>query len=440
MKNFKLYSVLFVFFINNLYSAPIEIDVTKGTIEPLPIAITNFNYKSIKEKIISKQIYEIVSNDLTNSGLFRKISNNAFLQDEEEVFFQPSFRDWSLIDANLIVSGKIKLNNAKLLVNIKLWDVYREKLILSKKIEIINNNNLRVLAHIISNLVYQRVTGEIGYFDTRLVYIAEEKTVDNISKRIAIMDYDGNNHEYLTNGKNIAITPRFSPDGKKIAFLSFSDKKPTVFLLDLATKKEKVLGNFSGMSFAPRFSPDSEKIIFSLTKKGSSNIFIQKLSNNETIQVTNNRHINTSPSFSPDNNWIVFSSDRSGKQNLYIKKNNDDFSKNAKRITFGQGSYATPAWSPRGDYIAFTKTYKNEFFIGVIKKDGSGERIIATGYLTESPSWSPNGRTLIFNKVYKSNNKLVSSIFTIDITGNLEKKLNTPGEASDPDWGPSINY
>ena len=307
-------------------------------------------------------------------------------------------------------------------------------------VEVVDDNNIRVLAHIISNLVYQRVTGEKGYFDTRLVYIAEEKTANNTSKRIAIMDYDGNNHEYLTNGNNIAITPRVSPDGKKIAYLSFSNKKPTVFLLDLDTKKEKTLGNFSGMSFAPRFSPDNKKIIFSLTKRGSSNIFVQKLSNNETIQITNNRHINTSPSFSPDNKWIVFSSDRSGKQNLYIKKSDAGISKKAKRITFGNGSYATPVWSPRGDYIAFTKTYRNEFFIGLIKKDGSGERVIATGYLTESPSWSPNGRTLIFNKVYKSNNKLVSSLFTIDITGNLEKKLNTPGEASDPDWGPSINY
>ena len=440
MINLKLYLLFFIFMFKNLYSAPIEIDVTKGTIEPLPIAISKFNYKSIKEKIISNELYEIISNDLNNSGLFRKISNKAFLQNEEEVFFQPSFRDWSLIDANLIISGKLNLKNDKLLVNIKLWDVYREKLILSKKIEVINDNNLRTVAHIISNLVYQRVTGEKGYFDTKLVYIAEEKTSNNVSKRIAIMDYDGNNHEYLTDGKNMAITPRFSPDGKKIAYLSFSNKKPTVYLLNLHTKKEKILGNFSGMSFAPRFSPDGEKIIFSLTKKGSSNIFIQKLENNEIIQITNNRHINTSPSFSPDSKWIVFSSDRSGKQNLYIKKNDGDILKKAKRISFGPGSYATPVWSPRGDYIAFTKTYKNEFFIGLIKKDGSGERIIATGYLTESPSWSPNGRTLVFNKVSKSNEKLNSSIFTIDITGNLEKKLNTLSDASDPDWGPSINY
>ena len=333
MINIKLCALFFILLFKGVYSAPIEIDVTRGVIEPLPIAITKFNYKSIKEKIISNKIYEVVSNDLQNSGLFKKISNNAFLQDEEEVFFQPLFRDWGLIDANLILSGKIQIKYDKLLVNIKMWDVYREKLVLSKKIEVVDDNNLRIVAHIISNLVYQRVTGEKGYFDTRLVYIAEEKTANNISKRIAVMDYDGNNHQYLTDGKNIAITPRFSPDGKKVAYLSFSDKKPTVYLLDLNTKKKKVLGNFSGMSFAPRFSPDGEKVIFSLTKKGSSNIFIQKLSNNEIIQITNNRHINTSPSFSPDNKWIVFSSDRSGKQNLYIKKNNSEKSNKAKRIS-----------------------------------------------------------------------------------------------------------
>ena len=435
-----MYLIIFIFFIKSLLAAPLEIDITKGVIEPIPIAITKFNYESVKEKILSNNIFEVISNDLNSSGLFRKISNKAFLQNEEEVFFQPLFKDWSLIDANLIISGKIKINGEKLFINIKLWDVYREKLILSKKIEGKNNKNWRVLAHIVSNLIYERITGEKGYFDTRLVYIAEKKNANNITKKIAIMDYDGKNHEYLTNGQNLVITPRFSPDGKKIAYLSFSKKKPTVYLLDIITKKEKTLGDFSGMSFAPRFSPDGKKITFSLTKKGSSNIFVQDLNNNDIIQITKNRHINTSPSFSPDNKSLVFSSDRSGKQNLYIKKVDNNMREKAKRISYGEGNYATPAWSPRGDYIAFTKTYRNEFYIGLIKQDGSGERIISKGYLTESPSWSPNGRTLVFNKITKKNNRLISSIFTIDITGNLEKKLVTPDEASDPDWGPSINY
>ncbi len=438
----NVFKILFLFFfIRPICSAPLEIFVTEGIIEPIPIAITKFNYKSSKEKIISNQINDVISNDLDNSGLFKKISNNAFLQSEEEVFYQPLFKDWSLIDANLIVSGEINIKAKKLSVKLKLWDVYREKLILSKKIEGIDKNNWRLLAHIIANLVYQRVTGEIGYFDTKLVYISEERSNSKIIKRIALMDYDGYNHQYLTDGKNLVLTPRFSPDGKKIAYLSYSNKKPTVYLLDLLSGVKKILGNFTGMSFAPRFSPNGENIIFSLTKKGSSNIFMQDLKGGKSIQITNNRHINTSPSFSPDNKWIVFSSDRSGRQNLYVKEVKKNTKNKAKRISYGKGNYATPAWSPRGDYIAFTKSYQNEFYIGLMKSDGSEERIISKGYLTESPTWSPNGRTLAFNKIIKgSDNNFISSIYTIDITGNLEKKLNTPKEASDPDWGSSNKY
>ena len=429
------------FLIATLSAAPLEIDVTKGKIEPLPVAITKFNYSSSQEKIISNKIYDVISNDLVISGLFKKISNKAFLQSEEEVFTQPLFSDWSLIDANLIISGTIEIENEKLLVKIKLWDVYREKLILSKKIDGLRKNNWRTLAHIISNLVYQRVTGEKGYFDTKIVYISEDFSGNKKIKKLAIMDYDGNSHQFLTDGTDLVLTPRFAPNGKSIAYLSFSKRKPTVYLLDLFTKKKTVLGNFSGMSFAPRFSPDGKNIIFSLTNKGSSNIFSLNVHTKKLSQVTNNKHINTSPSYSPNNTSIVFSSDRAGKQNIYIKEISKNLKSKEKRITFGRGNYATPVWSPRGDYIAFTKSYRKSFYIGLINKDGTEERIISKGYLAEGPTWSPNGRTLAFYKVERTqNNKLFSSLYTIDITGNLEKKLITPLQASDPDWGPSIKY
>ena len=429
------------FIIANLSSAPLEIDVTKGKIEPLPVAITKFNYGSSQEKVISNKIYDVISNDLIISGLFKKISNSAFLQSEEEVFTQPLFSDWSLIDANLIISGTITINNNKLLVKLKLWDVYREKLLLSKKIDGLGKDSWRTLAHIISNLVYQRVTGEKGYFDTKIAYISENISGNKTIKRLAIMDYDGNSHQFLTDGTDLVLTPRFSPNGKSLAYLSFSKRKPTVYLLNLANNKKKILGNFSGMSFAPRFSPDGKNIIFSLTDKGSSNIFILDILTKKLSQITKNKHINTSPSFSPNNNSIVFSSDRAGKQNLYIKEVSKGFKSKAKRITFGRGNYATPVWSPRGDYIAFTKSYRKIFYIGLINKDGTGERIISKGYLAEGPTWSPNGRTLAFYKLYKNkSNKFISSLYTIDITGNLEKKLSTPLQASDPDWGPSIKY
>ena len=254
------------------------------------------------------------------------------------------------------------------------------------------------------------------------------------------MDYDGFNHTILTDGSNLVLTPRFSPDGKNIVFLQFKDDKASVYLMNLKNKKITILGDYLGMSFAPRFSPNGRRIVFSLAQKGKSNIFIQDVNNKNKFQITDNRHINTSPYFSPDGKRIVFSSDRAGKQNLYIKKI-DNKSGKAERITFGKGNYATPVWSPRGDYIAFTKSLKKSFFIGLIKADGKGERLISEGYLTDGPTWSPNGRTLAFFKTVKDkNNKYKSKLFTIDITGNLEKVLETPFEASDPDWGPSIKY
>ena len=422
---------------NKLYG--LEIDVTQGRIEPLPVAIVEFNHdESIDEKY-SSEINEIVSNNLRSTGLFKILSEKSFLQPKNEVYLQPLFSDWRLLDANFIIAGKLQAEDNFLKINFKLWDVYQEKLIINKNIKGVLDKDIRISSHLISNFIYESITGEKGYFDTKIVYVAEDSKVGQKQKKIAIMDFDGKNHEILTNGKNLVLTPRFSPDGKNVVFLQYKNNKASVYLMSLKNLKTKILGNFDGMSFAPRFSPDGKKIIFSLTDRGRSNIYIQNLENKKKLQITNNRYINTSPYFSPDGKKIVFSSDRAGKQNLYIKNSNDK-SANAKRITYGKGNYATPVWSPRGDYIAFTKSYKKKFFIGLIKSNGKGERLISEGYLTEGPTWSPNGRTLAFYKLIKKNDKYQSKLFTIDITGNIEKELLTPFQATDPDWGPSIKY
>ena len=418
----------------------VEIDVTEGKIEPLPIAITKFNYENINIEEYSSKIFTIISNNLGNTGLFKILSNQSFLQTENEVFFQPLFSDWRLIDANFLVGGKIELENNILKVNLKLWDVYQEKLVINKNIFGVSVADWRILSHIISNLIYQKITGEKGYFDTKLVYVAEEGTDEKKIKKLAIMDYDGENHEILSDGKELVLTPRFSPNGKNIVFLKYKNNKASVYIMNIKSRDTKILGDFTGMSFAPRFAPNGNKIIFSLTDRGKSNIFLQNLEDDQKFQITNNKYINTSPYFSPDGKSIVFSSDRAGKQNLYIK-NIEKKSSRAERITYGNGNYATPVWSPRGDYIAFTKSYRKKFFIGLIKSNGTGERLISEGYLTDGPSWSPNGRTLVFFKTIKNrNNQYKTKLFTIDITGNLEKELVTPYQASDPDWGPSIKY
>lgn len=432
--------IFYLFFSFTSLINGLEIDVTKGQVEPLPMAVVSFDTANIEAEEYSSKINAVIANNLNNTGLFKILSEKSFLQSKNEVFLQPNFGDWRLIDANFLVTGKLNINSGNLNINFKLWDVYQEKLLINKNISGVNSTEWRISSHIVSNLIYEGITGEKGYFDTKVVYVAENNKGASKSKQLAMMDYDGYNHKILTNGENLVLTPRFSPDGKSIVFLQYKNNKASVYLMNLASKKINILGNYSGMSFAPRFSPEGKKIIFSLTERGRSNVFIQELKNKKKYQITNNKYINTSPYFSPDGKKIVFSSDRAGKQNLYIKKIVNKFS-TAERITFGQGNYATPVWSPRGDYIAFTKSYKKKFYIGLIKENGKGERLISEGYLADGPSWSPNGRTLTFYKVIKkSNNKYVSKLFTIDITGNIEKELLTPYEASDPDWGPSIKY
>lgn len=418
---------------------PLQIDIMGGNIQAMPIAVSYFSYdKDLENLNLHKNIPNLISNNLINSGLFKLLDRDAYMQSPEQLINRPKFRDWRIIDAQALISGKIiKKDNEKISVSIELWDVYGEKrmfgLSLSSKVK-----SWRRISHIISDKIYERLTGEEGYFDTRILYVSESGSQKNKIKRLAIMDQDGGNHKYLTDGKSLVLTPRFSPNQQLITFFSYSGinagLKPSVYLYNLSTGKIEILGQFPGMSFAPRFSPDGENLIMSLAENGSTNIYIMNLNTRKTNQLTRGRSIDTSPSFSPDGANIVFNSDRSGGQHLYIMKKNG---KNPKRISFGRGSYATPVWSPRGDYIAFTKFTRGRFFIGLMRPDGSEERLIAEGYLTEGPTWAPGGRVLsFFRQIPQKNGSMKTRLFVIDITGYRERELDTPEDASDPAWSP----
>ena len=418
---------------------PLQIDIMGGNIQAMPIAVSYFSYdENLKNLNLHKNIPNLISNNLINSGLFKLLDRDAYMQSPEQLINRPKFRDWRIIDAQALISGKIiKKDNEKISVSIELWDVYGEKrmfgLSLSSKVK-----SWRRISHIISDKIYERLTGEEGYFDTRILYVSESGSQKNKIKRLAIMDQDGGNHKYLTDGKSLVLTPRFSPNQQLITFFSYSGinagLKPSVYLYNLSTGKIEILGEFPGMSFAPRFSPDGENLIMSLAENGSTNIYIMNLNTRKTNQLTRGRSIDTSPSFSPDGANIVFNSDRSGGQHLYIMKKNG---KNPKRISFGRGSYATPVWSPRGDYIAFTKFTRGRFFIGLMRPDGSAERLIAEGYLTEGPTWAPGGRVLsFFRQIPQKNGSMKTRLFVIDITGYRERELDTPEDASDPAWSP----
>ena len=420
--------------------AELNIDISGGKTEPMPIAVAEFTGAPK-----ASELREIVKNDLESSGLFRVIDKDAYLQKISNVSEVPDFQNWQAINAQALVVAHVEYANAavqdedaKLRLSFYLWDVYEGQHKLANVL-VLTQTEWRRLGHIMADMIYSRITGESGYFDTRIVYVEEKGPVSKRVKRLAMMDQDGANRYYLTDGKSMVLTPRFAPNMQKIAYLSFDKGKPRIMIMDLKKMVSWDLGPFKGMNFAPRFSNDGQKLLLSEAVRDNTEIFMYDLNTHTKTQLTfNNSTIDTSPCFSPDDSKIVFNSDRSGSQQLYVMDANG---KNVKRISFGsKGSYATPVWSPRGDYIAFTKIQNNTFYIGVMRPDGSGERLLTQGFLVEGPDWAPNGRVLVFFKQqpYNDGSMGQTGLYTIDVTGNNEKHLKTPANASDPAWSPLL--
>ena len=436
----KYLLILFLTFIS-IKTYALELTLSQGTVKPTPIAVTDlFSNNSSLEKI-GKNISSVISDNLERSGLFIPLDKKAFIQSSESLSNQPRFEDWKVIKAQHLVAGKIETNNENISVEFRLFDVFAQKQIVGKKYKT-SKKNWRRVAHIISDAIFQRITGEGGFFDTRIVYVAETGPKDNRQKRLAIMDQDQANHRFLTDGSYLVLTPRFSPNSQKITFMSYvKANSPRVFIFDIETGQQEIVGEFPGMTFAPRFSPDGSKIVMSYSDPdvGNSEIYILDLPTRATKRITNNSSIDVSGSFSPDGKKIVFNSDRTGRSHLYIIDVNG---KNLKRISRERGSYYTPVWSPRGDMIAFTKQEGGQFYIGVMEIDGSNERMIAKSFHVEGPTWSPNGRYLMYFKDERSSadgSGGDSSLYSIDLTGYNERKIITPLGGSDPAWSPLMH-
>ena len=431
----------FIFFSFNSH-ALIEVDITRGNLNPLPVAVSPLFIDSTSENKISKElgnlnigleISTIIENNLKKTGLFNPLNQDAFIQKPDIAHLKPRFEDWQLIKAQALITGKVEMLENNLRVEFRLWDILAGREMLALAFTTVPNNYRRV-GHIITDKVYQRLTGEQGYFDTRIIYVAEEGPKTQRIKKLAIMDQDGANTKYLTLGNELVLTPRFSPTNQMVTYLSYFRNLPRVYLLDIETGIQEVVGTFPGMTFAPRFSPDGKKIIMSFAKDGNSDIYTMNLESREVEQITDHPSIDTSPSYSPNGKLITFNSDRSGYQQIYVMRSDGS---NVKRISFGTGIYGTPVWSPRGDLIAFTKLHKGKFYIGVMRVDGKGERLLTENYYQEAPSWSPNGRVLIFYRETKSGDQgegFSATLWSIDLTGYNERKVETLTDASDPSW------
>ncbi len=408
--------------------AQLHVDVTQGNIQPLPIAIPDFigDHSGV-------EIAGVVRADLERSGLFKPLDAKSFVDHVTDINVAPNFANWRVINAQALVTGQVTTQpDGRLRVDFRLWDVAGGSQMLGLQY-FTTPENWRRVAHLVSDAIYKRITGEEGYFDTRVVFISETGPALARKKRLAIMDEDGANPQFLTNGSYMVLTPRFNPTAQMIAYMSYIGDKPRVYLFDLESGRQEMLGNFPNMTFSPRFSPDGNKVVMTLEAGGNSDIYVMDLRTRSATRLTTDPAIDTSPSFSPDGRQIAFESDRGGSQQIYVM--NADGS-NQHRISFGGGKNGTPVWSPRGDMIAFTKQGGGRFDIGVMHPDGSGERLITDGWEDEGPTWAPNGRVLMYSRTLQGGRG--SQIWSVDVTGRNERRVMSPGSASDPAWSPLI--
>jgi TolB protein len=409
-----------------------RVTITGGDVAPMKIAIPTFNAGTGSDNEVSNGVSQVITNNLKRSGLFAPIDPAAFVEKTVNIDAPPNFQNWKTVNAQALVTGRMtRQGDGRLKAEFRLWDVATGQQLAGQQY-FTSPEYWRRIAHIISDQIYERLTGEKGYFDSRVVFVDESGPKERRVKRLALMDQDGANVRYLTRGADLVLTPRFSPSTQEITYMEFGQGDPRVYLFNIETGQREIVGNFPGMSFSPRFSPDGQRVIMSLQQGGNSNLFVMDLRSKSTTRLTDTPAIDTSPSYSPDGARICFESDRGGKQQIYVMGATGG---GAQRISFGEGSYSTPVWSPRGDYIAFTKQGGGQFAIGIMKPDGSGERILTSGYHNEGPTFAPNGRVIMFFRDTGGG----PSLYTVDVSGRNELKVPTPGFASDPAWSPLLS-
>ena len=414
--------------------AVLKLDVTQGNVQPMPIALPDFAGSSQQDSDVARNVTGIITNNLRRSGLFAPIDPAAYIEKISNPDVAPKFPDWRAINAQALVTGRVtRQGDGRLRAEFRLWVVFAGQQ-QSGQQYFTTPDNWRRIGHIISDAIYERLTGEKGYFDTRIVFVDESGPKDRRVKRLAIMDQDGANVRYLTRGEDLVLTPRFSPSTQEITYMSFGQGEPRVYLLNIETNQREIVGNFPGMTFSPRFSPDGQRVIMSLQQGSNSNLFTMDLRSRNTTRLTQSPAIDTAPSYSPDGTKICFESDRGGSQQIYVIPSTGG---NAQRISFGEGSYSPPVWSPRGDAIAFTKQGGGRFAIGIMRTDGSGERILTEGYHNEGPTFAPNGRVIMFFR--EGTGAAGPQLYSVDITGRNEQRIPTPSFASDPAWSPLLS-
>ena len=411
--------LLLSLFLPYFAKAALYVDIRENTVGNISIVVSKCACKTELESELSESITKIIEANLSNCGLF-----NVKRGTEAEI---APYKPGSDTLATVSLS---KVSDRALELSLRLFDAFTKRELFTHSV-VFSAKDWRKIAHFVSDAIHDRLTGEKGHFNTKIAYIAEERDSNYKSiRRIAVMNQDGSDVKYLTNGDKFVSTPRFAPSGDSIVYISYLDGRSYIILKNLKDNTQSIISALEGVISAPRFSPDGKSLLISISSNGETNILSLDLNSKRTKKITRSSAISTSPSFSPDQKYMVFSSDISGSQQLYIidftKKN-----KKPKRISFGSGKYATPVWSPNGDLIAFTKIQSGRFYIGVMKPDGKGERLLSEGHKIESPAWLPNGRGIIFTKTESPSD---SKLYSVDLVKRNHKIISTPTNACLPDW------
>jgi TolB protein len=414
---------------------PLRIVITEGVIEPLPFAVPNFVAENAAAGEHAVNIARVIASDLAGTGLFREIPASAHIGRVSSFEAPVAYPDWKAINAQALVTGSVSASGDRIVVKFRLFDIFSGQQ-MGEGLQFAGTPaGWRRMAHKVADAVYSRITGEGGYFDSRVVFVSEAGPKNQRLKRLAVMDYDGANVQFLTDSSSIVLAPRFSPTGDRILFTSYQSGFPKIYLMDVASVQARVLGDQPGtMTFAPRFAPDGRTVVYSLEQGGNSDLYTVDTGTGASNRLTNAPSIETAPSYSPDGSQIVFESDRSGSQQIYVMSASGG---EPRRISNGQGRYGTPVWSPRGDLVAFTKQNEGRFHIGVMRTDGSEERLLTASFLDEGPTWSPNGRVIMFTRESAGANGQ-PALYSVDISGRNLRQVATPGSASDPAWSPLL--
>ncbi|MEM9579906.1 MAG: Tol-Pal system beta propeller repeat protein TolB [Pseudomonadota bacterium] len=417
-------------------NGPLRIEITEGVVEPMSFAAPNFVAESGAAGDYAERLARVVVADLAGTGLFREVPRDAHIGKITSFDAPVQYADWKAINAQALITGAVNVSGSNLTVKFRVYDVFSGQELGSGLQFAGTTQGWRRMAHKVADQVYARITGEKPYFDSRVVFVSETGPKDKRLKRLAIMDYDGANVQYLTGSESLVLAPRFSPTGDRVLYTSYETGFPRIYVLDVGSVQRRVLESQDGtMSFAPRFAPDGRTVVYSLAQGGNTDLYSMDISSGRSTRLTSAPSIETAPSFSPDGSRIVFESDRSGTQQLYVMPATGG---EAQRISFGEGRYGTPVWSPRGDMVAFTKQSKGRFHIGVMRLDGSEERLLTASFLDEGPTWSPNGRVIMFTRETQGAAGS-ASLYSVDISGRNLKRIPTEGGASDPSWSPLQN-